>query len=113
MSELVDRATTDIAAGVTSRRFSAVDVADTFLVRIVRYDSAVKAICTRDPEARDTAAGVDRRLASGRADPGRSNRGSRNLSPTGDRGFESISLQRRVRCEPHLYGQEWRSANSA
>jgi hypothetical protein len=56
MSELVDRATTDIAAGVTSRRFSAVDVADTFLVRIVRYDSAVKAICTRDPEARDTAA---------------------------------------------------------
>jgi hypothetical protein len=50
-------------------------------------------------------------LSRGRAGPERSNGGSRKmLSPTGDRWFESISLQRRVRCEPGFFDEPRRAS---
>jgi hypothetical protein len=109
MSELVDRATTDIAAGVTSRRFSAVDVADTFLVRIVRYDSAVKAICTRDPEARDTAAvWTDASPAEGRALDARTGgleicprRGTEGSNPSPSSGESHANLSSSISATVH------------
>lgn len=64
VSDLTELAATAIASGVGTRKFSAREIAKTFLDRIEKLNPTVNAICTPNPQALADAEACDRRIAA-------------------------------------------------
>ena len=65
MSELTERAATDIVSGLARREVCVVELTEAFLGQVSALNPALNAIVTLDPRALDAARASDRRLAGG------------------------------------------------